>query len=198
MYGLPTQLSVSIMYQYKIFSLLSSLLVVAVCLPLVACANSTDKKEASIASSSTGYDSLKEERDFQGLAKVMKEKKLPLLVEFHADGCPYCSLLEEDFLNLMIGTAEYDNKIIIRQLKIDSGDTLIDFDGRTITTNKFAERYKAYMTPTMVFLNARGEEVAEKIVGINTPSLFSAYIDIEIKKALNNVRAENPSQKGGN
>ncbi len=160
-------------------SLLFTLLVVCV-FPFALSANSEHQN----------LSQLKEEQNFQHLASIMKAKKLPLLIEFHADSCPYCKQLEEDFLNLMVGTPEYDNKIIIRQLKLDSGGDVIDFNGNTLSVHEFAARYKAYMTPVMVFVNADGDEVAERIVGINTPSLFGAYLDAEIDKAFMVVRAK--------
>lgn len=160
-------------------SLLFTLLVMCV-FPFALSANSAHQN----------LSQLKEEHNFQQLATLMKAKKLPLLIEFHADSCPYCKQLEEDFLSLMVGTPEYDNKIIIRQLKLDSGGDVIDFNGNTVSAHDFATRYKAYMTPVMIFVNASGDEVAERIVGINTPSLFGAYIDAEIDKALKKVRAQ--------
>jgi len=125
----------------------------------------------------------------------MREKNLPLLLEFHAEYCAYCRQLEEDFLAPMTKDREYSDKIIIRQLSLDLSKTIIDFQGKHVSVSTFANRYQAFMTPTMIFVDAKGKEVAEKIVGINTPSLFAAYIDIEIEKALNNVRAKNSLAK---
>ncbi len=145
--------------------------------PLVACSESME-------------NNLIEVKNFQHVAQLMRQKNLPLLLEFHAESCSYCRLLEEDFLNPMTTSPEYIDKIIVRQLQIDLDDEVIDFQGNKVTAGQFARRYNAFMTPTMVFLDANGREVAEKIIGINTPSLFSAYIDIEIEKALTEVRAK--------
>ncbi len=146
----------------------------------------------SIGSINSG---LIEEHNFKQLAKVMRQKNLPLLLEVHADHCPYCRQLEEDFLAPMAASSEYEDKIIIRQLQVGLDGEIIDFQGNKITAGQFARRYNAFMTPTMIFLDSNGEEVAEKIVGINTPSLFSAYIDIEIEKALTEVRAKSSLAK---
>ncbi len=142
------------------------------------------------ACSSSLQNNLIEVRDFQRLAQLMHQKNLPLLLEFHAESCSYCRLLEEDFLNPMTTSNEYRDKIIVRQIQIDLDEEVIDFQGNKTTSGQFSRRYNAFMTPTMIFLDANGVEVAERIVGINTPSLFSAYIDIEIEKALSKVRAK--------
>lgn len=137
---------------------------------------------------------VQEESNFQKLAIEMQQRGLPVLVEFHADHCPYCRQLEREFLRPMLLSGDYEDKIIIRQVEMDYATDIIDFQGNKVSASDFANRYKAYLAPTMVFLNARGEEVAEKIEGINTPALFGGYIDEEIEKALNNVRAESPSR----
>ena len=144
----------------------------------------------SLGLAKSSHAPLKEVHDFQHLGQLMRQKNVPLLLEFHSDSCPYCRLLEEDFLQPMAASREYTDKVLIRQLQIDLDADIIDFDGKTTTAGKFARRYRAFMTPTMIFLDNKGVEVADRIVGINTPSLFSAYIDIEIEKALNRVRAK--------
>ena len=150
--------------------------------PLVACSKSMN----------TG---LIEESNFQQLAQLMQQKNLPLLLEFHAEYCAYCRELEEDFLAPMSKDKEFDDKIIIRQLALDSDEMIVDFQGKKVSVATFAGRYKAYMTPTMIFIDSNGKELAEKIIGINTPSLFGAYIDIAIEKALNKVRAKGLPRK---
>ncbi|MCK5727279.1 MAG: thioredoxin fold domain-containing protein [Thiotrichaceae bacterium] len=129
-------------------------------------------------------------KNFQVLSQLMHEKKLPLLLAITASHCPYCLQLEDEFLRPMILSGEYNDQILIRELVIDLHSEVIDFDGKKISNNQFTTRYNANMTPTMIFIDEKGKEVAEKIVGINTPNLFGAYIDIEITKALAKVKGE--------
>ena len=40
---------------------------------------------------------------------------------------------------------------------------------------------------TLLFLNDKGEEVAERILGYNTPEFYGAYLDKAIDKAVDAV-----------
>ncbi len=153
-------------------------------LPFVACAKQ----------STHGNNGLREVQDFRLVATEMRQKNLPLLVEFHGEGCPYCRALEEDFLIPMLHDPAYEEKILIRQVQLGIDTEIVDFQGNKVSPHEFASRYGASLTPTMVFLDTDGKEVAGKIVGFNTPSLFGGYLDAEIEKALTNVRAKVPSQ----
>ena len=118
-----------------------------------------------------------EEDNLQTLSKEMGTKRLGLLVMFHASYCEYCERLEEDLLLPMLRSGEYDEKILLRKIQIDSSDDLINFNGKKITTSQISSLYGAEMTPTLVFLDASGEEQSERILGYTTPDLFSAYVD---------------------
>ncbi|MEE9310608.1 MAG: thioredoxin fold domain-containing protein [Cocleimonas sp.] len=123
-----------------------------------------------------------EENDFRALSKTMKEENLGLVLMLHAEHCPYCILMENEILSPMIKSGEYDKKIVIRKLQIDEARDVIDFSGKTVEPSDISGRYKAFLTPTLVFLDHKGNERVEQMVGINTVEMFGAYLDIEIDK----------------
>lgn len=132
-----------------------------------------------------------EEDDLQTLGKQMKEKKLGLMILFHASYCEYCEQLEEDLLLPMLRSGEYDERIFIRKIQIDNHDDIINFNGQKITTAQISTLYEASMTPTLVFVDANGEEQSERILGYTTPDFFSAYVDQgidELHKAVKSQR----------
>lgn len=131
-----------------------------------------------------------EEDDLQTLGKQMKAKKIGLLLMFHASYCEYCERLEEDLLVPMLRSGEYDKKILIRKIQIDSSDDLVNFNGQTITTGQISTLYGASLTPTLVFLDASGEEQSERILGYTTPDFFSAYVDQGIDELHKVVNAQ--------
>lgn len=133
--------------------------------------------------------SVQEADDFQTLQKEMRDKKLPLLVAFRADYCGYCARLEREYLEPMVKSGNYTNRILIRQFSIDKNEKIIDFNGDRISADDFSYRYKASITPTLIFLNAQGEEVAERLLGYNSPDFYGAYLENSIDaayKAVNN------------
>ena len=131
-----------------------------------------------------------EENDFQKLSAQMKEKSKGLLLMFHAEHCPYCTLMDEEILSPMVKSGEYDKNIFIRKLQIDEARDIKDFMGNTVEPSEISDAYNARLTPTLVFLNYKGQEKAKQMVGINTVELFGAYLDAEIDKLMQNLKAD--------
>lgn len=140
--------------------------------------------------SSANQNKVIEASNFSEVAGLMKRSEKVLLLAFHAEHCAYCRQLEKDFLAPMQLNKSDQTKVIIRQLDVGSYRQIIDFDGRNISVEDFAARYKIQMTPTMVFLDANGNELVERIIGINTPSLFGGYIDDAIDQSLEKIRGK--------
>jgi thioredoxin-related protein len=127
--------------------------------------------------------------DLQQLGVQASDRRLPILLSFSAIDCSYCELLEEEFLEPMLLGGEYTDKIIIRKLVLDNGSRVGDFSGRQIDATRLSDRYRIYVTPTMLFVDSDGRELAERMVGINTPELFGGYLDNCIETALLGIRA---------
>ena len=116
------------------------------------------------------------------------EQHLPILLAFSADECSYCEMLEEDFLEPMLLSGDYRDKIIIRKLILDNGSSVIDFNGKAIDATRLSNHYRVFVTPTILFVDANGKELAERMVGINTPELYGGYLDVCIETALLGIR----------
>ena len=98
--------------------------------------------------------------------------------------CPYCVLIKKDIIHPMIRGGDHADKLLIRELFIDRGGNIEGFDGQPISSMKFAKQHGASFTPTLLFLDPQGNELAERMVGINTPEMYFYYIDQAIRKAL--------------
>ena len=127
--------------------------------------------------------------NLETLGEMANSRKLPILIMFSQHDCPYCTIMEENYLKPILRNREYGDKVIIRQVRIDNLDSLTDFNGRAIEADHLTGRYRAWVTPTLVFLNNRGEEIAAKLVGIGTEGFFAGDIDNAIHIALSRMRA---------
>lgn len=131
--------------------------------------------------------------DFGKVGAMADEKRVPILLMFSAEHCGFCRQLEEDFLKPMLRSGDYDDKVMIRKLKIDSyEEELRDFAGNKTSPADFAERYNVYVTPTVVFIDGDGVELAQKRVGLTTPAFYGGYLDQAIDDALNILRRDKP------
>lgn len=121
--------------------------------------------------------------DLRQEARLARAGNLILVVEFSSEYCGFCRKLEELFLLPMQRNAEYNARVLIRYISLDAYETLIDFDGRSMSTGEFAERYDVSLTPTLLFLNADGIEMSEKLVGIWSEDFYGGFIDNRIDEA---------------
>lgn len=126
--------------------------------------------------------------DLRSDGALAQARQLPILLEFSAISCGYCRQLEDEFLEPMLISGEYTDRVIIRRLLVDTGQHVTDFDGTKRAASDIASRYRAWVTPTIVFIDGTGREVAERMKGINTPELFGGYLDACIDTALLQIR----------
>jgi thioredoxin-related protein len=110
--------------------------------------------------------------------------------EFHVifisqAGCQYCELLRKTVLRPMIRGGGLDERIVLREVSLDGDFELRDFEGRAVTGLNFAERYGAYVTPTMLFLDANGENLVKPLVGTGNIEFYGYYLEKKINEAAN-------------
>lgn len=119
--------------------------------------------------------------NLQRLFKADDNRVLLLLVS--QPGCHYCELIKEEILQPMHVSGKYDSTTIIRVVNIYAGESLKDFSGDHVDATTFAKRYNAWATPTLLFLDRNGNQIAEKMVGINTPEFYGYYVDKSLSAA---------------
>ncbi|VAX13855.1 hypothetical protein MNBD_GAMMA24-1696 [hydrothermal vent metagenome] len=127
--------------------------------------------------------------DLQADAALAQARRLPLLIMFSLDECPYCMVVREEFLDPMQRNSNYDNKVLMRILKMD-GDYVTDFDGRRVPVDDLAVRYGASVAPTVVLLDHRGRMLTKRLLGISTPDFYGVYLDAAIDKSLQRLHEQ--------
>jgi thioredoxin-related protein len=131
---------------------------------------------------------VEEGEDLHADAQRAARQALPILLAFAADYCEYCTQLEEWFLVPMLISGDYEDKILIRKVRIDSSRRLVDFDGAATDSDQLASRYGVQMVPTLVFVDARGQELTERMVGLTTLDFYGGYLEQRIDAAVGRLR----------
>ncbi|MCK4950333.1 MAG: thioredoxin fold domain-containing protein [Gammaproteobacteria bacterium] len=121
-------------------------------------------------------------------AEDSENRRLPILLVFSSTTCPYCKLQEEEILKPMLISGDYDNKVIIRKVLVPEELELIDFNGRMVSMDDFISHYRVQVTPTIVFLDHNGKELAKRLVGINTVEMFGSDVDDAIELSLKKLQ----------
>ncbi len=116
-------------------------------------------------------------------ARLMETARFPMVIEMAAEDCTYCLLIEEEVLRPMILSGDYRNKILLRKVDIHMYDQILDFDGNKVSQRDFAQRYKVNLTPTVLFLDHKGNEVAPRMVGVPMIDFYGLYLDDSIERA---------------
>lgn len=127
----------------------------------------------------TDFASTKEE--------ALNSSKL-IMLELSASGCGYCKILEEEVIKPMLRSGDYKDSVLIRNLKIDDTYLLSDTTGKQLTPAELANKYKLKVTPTLLFLDGKGNEVSEKLVGVYLLDFYSHYVDQAIDQGLKIIR----------
>lgn len=127
-------------------------------------------------------------QDLRKAGKQAEQNCAPVLLEFAAEHCDYCILLEEEILAPTLLNSGYDKRVLMRKLLIDNGSTLIDFDNRTAEAADIADQYNVWLTPTVLFVDRNGNELAERLIGISSVDFYGGYLDIALDQSRQRLR----------
>lgn len=121
----------------------------------------------------------------QAAGREAMQKGEPLVLLMTLPGCPYCELVRRSYLLPMRAEG-----LPAWQLDVtDSRTPVLDFDGKASTGAELARQWQARFTPTVLFVNARGQEIAQRLVGVAVPDFYGAYLEAELATARARLKA---------
>jgi thioredoxin-related protein len=122
--------------------------------------------------------------DLQSDGRQSRQQRIPLLLVFTAENCLYCHRLKKAFLLPMERSGDYTTRVLIREVPHDQPmSPVTGFEGEALAVEDLSTRYRIRVTPTMVFLDAAGQEVAERMVGLSGEDFFGYYLEENIDTA---------------
>ncbi len=132
----------------------------------------------------------KELRNLYALAKKAEQKNLPIMLTFVAEWCDFCHILGSEVLDPMALGGLYEGKYMyMRYVSIDDHEPIPGIDNKPINKDKWSDKYDAELTPTMIFIDSKGNQVAPAIVGIANIELYTTLIHKSLNiayKKMNN------------
>ena len=131
---------------------------------------------------------LKKATNLASDARDASEKQIPVLMFFSMNHCPYCIEVEEDYLKPMLRNTEYDDKVIIRKIKIDGTDDIRDFTGKERDVEEFSDEYNISIVPTVILVDSKGKKIAPPIKGITNSHYYSYNLDKAIDQSTKRIR----------
>jgi thioredoxin-related protein len=131
--------------------------------------------------------SLPKTQDLQKLGERALASQTPLVILVSLPGCPYCELIRRTYL------IPYRTEINLQSWQLDTTDksALVDFAGKRTTPAQWLTGLRIKVTPTVLFLNGKGQEIAPRLEGVSIPDFYGAYLDERL--ALANSKAKQQS-----
>jgi thioredoxin-related protein len=117
--------------------------------------------------------------DLRTISQEAQRRGEPLVLMVSLPGCPWCELIRRNYLTPMRaeGVAAYEFMINERSQRI------ADFKGQQITPAAWSEAMKVNITPTLLFFNAQGQEIAPRIEGVASADFIGAILNEHLTTA---------------
>ncbi|NJS35799.1 MAG: thioredoxin fold domain-containing protein [Brachymonas sp.] len=103
----------------------------------------------------------------------------PLVLMVSLPGCPWCELLRRNYFSAMRegGLPVFEFMVNDRQTRLQ------DFQGQRSTPEALSRLLKIHITPTILFFNTQGQEIAPRIEGVASADFIGAVIDERLDTA---------------
>ena len=105
----------------------------------------------------------------------------PLVLMFSRKDCKYCIAVRRDYLKPLAASAQWRNRVVVRQINQDSDAPLIDFRGQKTTHARFAAAEKVKLVPVVAFYGPAGQTLADPIIGARLPDFYQSYLEEAIE-----------------
>lgn len=117
-------------------------------------------------------------------------RRVPVMIVFTETTCSYCATAKTGFLVPLQAHGPFSDKVILREVDVQSDRRMRDFDGRATTHREYARRRSVRRVPTVMVLDARGQPLSEPIVGLMGPDFYRLYLEQAIEEGLFKLRAK--------
>ena len=145
----------------------------------------------AVAIESAAQSKLRMADDLHGLGRESDLRKIPVVLFFSSEHCEYCDVVRDEFLNHLSTDPAFMNKLLLREVRMDSIRPLLDFSRQSISHAAFTEQRAIELVPTIQFADGVGELLVEDIVGVTTLGFYGAYLEQAIEQSLNILRLRN-------
>jgi len=126
--------------------------------------------------------------DLALVAAEARGKRVPVLIAFMQESCPYCAIARRDYLLPLQTDPKWQHRVLIREIDVDRNTPLRDFSGAATTQRAFARSHEARRVPTLIVFDADGNRVGPPIVGLLSEDFYRLYIEQGIEAGLAKMR----------
>ncbi|GKT11887.1 MAG: hypothetical protein ISEC1_P0860 [Thiomicrorhabdus sp.] len=113
------------------------------------------------------------------------KNKVPVVIFVTATWCNYCRRLEENILEPLFLTTDLESYGEFSQLLLDKPHWMMkDFNNNNIEMKTLGPKMGVKVVPTTLFLNSKGEQIAEPIIGLTLEEFYPGNLERSLNQAL--------------
>ena len=126
--------------------------------------------------------------DLHADAQVARAARLPIVLFFYSQSCPFCREVEELYLKPLQKENSPRPRFLLRAVEIDATRPLISFTANKTDFRQFAQEQKVMLVPHLRFFGPDGERLAPDLVGLSSRDFYGGYLDDSIAAARAKLR----------
>jgi thioredoxin-related protein len=107
----------------------------------------------------------------------------PLVLYIGLTNCGFCRRLEAEVMPVLLTSEEYTSQIRLQKILWDSGTKVVWKNGEMVSPDQIAREFRIRATPTLLFLDVEGNQIAKPIEGYRDSSFYWSYLDERIETA---------------
>lgn len=119
-------------------------------------------------------------------AAAARARREPLVVMVTLKGCAFCDVVRNNYLGPMFQRGEV---YAVQVNMLDRRTPLQNLQGAVTTPYAQARDWRIRMAPTLLFLDADGHEIAERMEGMTVADFYGAYLQQRLDAARAKLRA---------
>jgi thioredoxin-related protein len=140
-------------------------------------------------------DELPVARDFAADGTHAINQATPIVVLFTAPYCRFCITVKAEYFRHLERDPRYADRILVREVIINSDEALEDFAGSTTTHRDFADDNQIALVPTVRIFDGAGGQITEPLVGVVSMDMYGWYMSQRIDDALRALEQMSASEK---
>lgn len=129
-------------------------------------------------------DELPMARDFAADGAHATTQAAPIVVLFTAPYCRFCIAVKAEYFRHLESDSRFADRILVREVIINSAEALEDFAGSTTTHQRFADDHQVFLVPTVRIFDGGGLEITEPLVGVVSMDFYGWYLNQRIDDAI--------------
>lgn len=119
-------------------------------------------------------------------ARAATARGEPLVVMVTLAGCAFCEVVRGHYLEPMLQRGE----VVAVQLDMRDRRTPVqDWQGRPSTGYELARAWRVRVAPTLLFVDERGRELAERLEGMGVADFYGPYLEQRLAQARAQLRS---------